>query len=251
MLIGLNLSPIMDTIRNILIRFNFSKGVAQVAPNLIKSHKTRSTLTFAIFAVILTLNVLIATMVATQTNSTIGKSNEDSRGVDLSITLSTPENTTFSYSNLVKGLDNRITDVIPFRSCITCMSSNQPLSISTKDPTSKDWDPIKDSLPVQMIEVTKNQIIGNLTGTNDELLSQDWRYDSGTHAGTRFCTGPSGEQRRPGGAGCTRQFGGQHRHRDPVRRQWLRSAVRDRRSAPGHDPRGTPPARGAPRSGFF
>ncbi len=177
MLIGLNLSPLMETIRNILIKFNFSKGVAQVAPNLIKSHNTRSTLTFAIFAVILTLNVLIATMVATQMNSTVGKANEDSRGVDITVSLNRPENTTYSYSNLIKGLDSRITDVIPFRTCTTCMDTNYPMMISTKDPSSKGYDPLKDVLPLQMVEVTTNQIIGNLTGTTQDILSQQWRYD--------------------------------------------------------------------------
>ena len=177
MLIGLNLSPLMEAIRNVLIKFNFSKGVAQVAPNLIKSHKTRSTLTFAIFAVILTLNVLIATMVATQMNSTVGKANEDSRGVDLTVSLNRPEDPSYSYSNLIKGLDSRITDVIPFRTCTTCMSNNYPMLISTKDPTSKGYDPLKDVLPLQMVEVSKDQIIGNLTGTTQDILSQQWRYD--------------------------------------------------------------------------
>lgn len=176
LLVGLNLGPVMDALRNILIRFDFTKGVAQVAPNLIKSHKTRSTLTFAIFAVILTLNVTVATLVATQEGQTIGKANEDSRGVDLSIKLSDPENTTFSYSSLIKGLDDRITDVIPFRSCTYCTKNNLPFTISTKDPKSSGYDSNKDVLPMQMFEVTKNQIIGNAS-TNKPLIDQNWRYD--------------------------------------------------------------------------
>ena len=179
LLIGLNLSPIMEFIRSFLIKFNFSKGVAQVAPNLIKSHKTRSTLTFAIFAVILSLNVLIATMVATQTNSTVGKAGVDSQGVDLSVSLSQPENTSLlhSYSYDIQQLDSRITDIIPFRTCIYCLDSNQPLTISLKDPTTKGYDPLKDNLPIQMIEVSKSQIIGNITGSTPDILNKNWRYD--------------------------------------------------------------------------
>ena len=177
LIIGLDLGPIMDSIRNILIKFNFSKGVAQVAPNLIKSHKTRSTLTFAIFAVILTLNVLIATMVATQENSTVGQANTDSRGVDISVSLNEPENPSYSYSSLLQANVSGITDIIPFRTCSLCMPNDQPLYIATKDPNSQNFDPLKDYLPMQMIEVSKNQIIGNITGTNQQILSQKWRYD--------------------------------------------------------------------------
>ncbi len=178
LIIGLDLGPIMDSIRNVLIKFNFSKGVAQVAPNLIKSHKTRSTLTFAIFAVILTLNVLIATMVATQTNSTVGKANSDSRGVGISVSLSQPEDPSYNYASLIKSLDpSTITDVIPFRTCSSCMPNNQPLLIATKNPNSKSFDPLKDLLPLQMVEVSKDQILGNITGSTQQILSQKWRYD--------------------------------------------------------------------------
>lgn len=194
LLIGLDLGPIMDFIRNILIKFNFSKGVAQVAPNLIKSHKTRSTLTFAIFAVILTLNVLIATMVATQTNSTIGKANSDSRGVDISVSLSQPENPAYNYSNLIQQLyPNQITDVIPFRTCTLCLPNNQPLLVATQNPNSKDFNPLKDYLPLQMVEVSKSQIIGNnINGTTQQILSQNWRYDF-------YLSASSGENGFPAG----------------------------------------------------
>ncbi|MFX0204956.1 MAG: FtsX-like permease family protein, partial [Candidatus Hodarchaeota archaeon] len=76
--VGLNLSPVMNFLRSSLIKIRGVKGVAQVAPALISSHKTRSTLTFAIFAVVLTLNVTVASLVATQIDSTIGQSEEDS-----------------------------------------------------------------------------------------------------------------------------------------------------------------------------
>jgi ABC-type antimicrobial peptide transport system permease subunit len=174
--LGINLSPFMDVLRNFLIRFNVSKGIAQVAPNLIKSHKTRSTLTFAIFAVILTLNVTIATMVATQSQQTVGQANEDSRGVDLYVKLSEPEVTTHSYKTLIQNLDSRITDVIPFRTCTQCIKAGEPFIVSLRDPTSQNYNPNTDVLPMQIIETTKSQIIGNIS-ENQPIVDQKWRYD--------------------------------------------------------------------------
>ncbi|MFX0171897.1 MAG: ABC transporter permease, partial [Candidatus Hodarchaeota archaeon] len=91
LIIGLNLSPLMSFLRKSLIRIRGVKGVAQVAPALISSHKTRSTLTFAIFAVVLTLNVIVAALVATNFSSSIGQAEEDSRGIDLYVSLNKPE----------------------------------------------------------------------------------------------------------------------------------------------------------------
>ena len=65
MFIALNLPILMRGLRNVLIKMRGVKGVAQISPSLISSHITRSTLTFAIFAVILTLNVLVAALIPT------------------------------------------------------------------------------------------------------------------------------------------------------------------------------------------
>ncbi|MHA2370094.1 MAG: ABC transporter permease, partial [Candidatus Hodarchaeales archaeon] len=62
LLVGLNLTPLMNGLRAIFRRIPNFEGVSQIAPAMISAHKTRSTLTFAIFGVILTLNVMIATM---------------------------------------------------------------------------------------------------------------------------------------------------------------------------------------------
>ena len=56
--VALNLPIVMRGLRKFLIKIRGVKGVGEISPSLISSHITRSTLTFAIFAVILTLNVL-------------------------------------------------------------------------------------------------------------------------------------------------------------------------------------------------
>ncbi|HKZ41102.1 MAG TPA: FtsX-like permease family protein, partial [Candidatus Hodarchaeales archaeon] len=85
--VGTNLGALMRFLRATLIRISGLKGVASIAPALISSHKTRSTLTFAIFAVVMTLNVLVASLVATNFDNTIGRSEQESRGIDLYVAL--------------------------------------------------------------------------------------------------------------------------------------------------------------------
>ena len=172
LLIGLNLNIIMGALRAILIKFSLFKGVGQISPAMIKSHKTRSTLTFAIFAVVLTLNVTIASLVATQINSSIGKANEDSHGVDIAVSLSKPENTTYSYTSLLKNVSTDITDVIPFRTCSECRGASNPFLIFVVDPSSPKYNPITDKYPLKLVAVTPQEIRGNATNHND----QNWRY---------------------------------------------------------------------------
>ena len=173
LLVGINLSLIMNVLRRILIQFNRLKAVAEISPALIASHRTRSTLVFAVFAVVLTLNVMVASLVATESNATLGSANSDARGVDFSVALSKPSNTTVPYAAQIYQLDNRITDVIPFRTCIYCLSASNPYLIATKNPNSTTFDPSKNLLPVKVIEVKSSQIRGNATNANDP----NWRYD--------------------------------------------------------------------------
>jgi hypothetical protein len=63
MFVAFNLTILMRGLRRILIKIKGLKGVGQISPSLISSHVTRSTLTFAIFAIILTLNVIVATLI--------------------------------------------------------------------------------------------------------------------------------------------------------------------------------------------
>ncbi|MHA2362864.1 MAG: FtsX-like permease family protein [Candidatus Hodarchaeales archaeon] len=171
LLVGLNLSLIMKSLRSILIRFKRLEGVAQIAPSLISSHKTRSTLTFAIFAVVLTLNVLIASLVATQNNATLGQAEEDARGVDLVVSLSEPGNKSVPYENELKKLDNRIEDVIPFRTCEFCFGSLN--LFPTNNPNDPNFDPNIDYLPLKLAEVGPEQIRGDAKDASDK----NWRYD--------------------------------------------------------------------------
>lgn len=173
LIVGLNLSPLMSFLRTVLIRFKRFKGVAQISPALISSHKTRSTLTFAIFAVVLTLNVLVATLVATNLSGSVGEAEIESRGVDLVIKLSKPEkvlNDT-NFAKEIYKLDDRITDVIPFKT--SEFSGGLINLVYFQNPLSPDFNFQTDILPVRYIEVGANQIRGNATSADDD----NWRYD--------------------------------------------------------------------------
>jgi ABC-type antimicrobial peptide transport system permease subunit len=174
LLVSVNLSPLMRALRTLLVKIRGVKGVGQIAPALISSHKTRSTLTFAIFAVILTLNVTVATLVPTNLSSII-ETEQDSRGIDLIVSLNKPEAniTGLSYAEELYKIDNHITDVIGFK---TFRSTNpiDPMGyIALKDPSSSDFNAQEDLLPLGYGELTSEEIRGNATNSFDA----DWRYD--------------------------------------------------------------------------
>ncbi len=174
MLVGMNLSPLMRILRGSLIKISGVKGVAQVAPALISSHKTRSTLTFAIFAVVLTLNVTVASLVATNIDSSIGQSESDSRGIDLYVKLSKKEiileNT--SYTDELYNLDSSITDVIGMKTFST--RTDWTKFLATKNPQSPEFNPQEHLLPIGYIELRSEQIRGEAQDYSDD----NWRYDS-------------------------------------------------------------------------
>ncbi|UCD96208.1 MAG: FtsX-like permease family protein, partial [Candidatus Bathyarchaeota archaeon] len=171
--VAINLTPIMNALRRSLVKIGGMKGVAQVAPALISSHRTRSTLTFAIFAVVLTLNVTVATLVTSSFEGTIAQAEEDSRGVDLYLSLSKPEILLngSSFTEELYRLDPEILDIIGFKtfSSVTDFSKFAAL----KDPYSLEFDPQADLLPFGYGELRSHQIRGNASDSSDPT----WRYD--------------------------------------------------------------------------
>ncbi|MFX0015839.1 MAG: FtsX-like permease family protein [Promethearchaeota archaeon] len=172
LIVGMNLAPLMRFLRGSLIKISGLKGVAQVAPALISSHKTRSTLTFAIFAVVLTLNVTVASLVATNIDSTIGQAEEDSRGIDLFVTLEPRpepilENT--SYTKELYSLDPSITDVIGVKT-FTPSIFDESKNVRLEDPTNNT---LADKVPIGYVELRPDQIRGDALDASHD----NWRYD--------------------------------------------------------------------------
>jgi ABC-type antimicrobial peptide transport system permease subunit len=154
-----------------LIRIKGAKGVGQISPALISSHITRSTLTFAIFAIILTLNVLVATLIPTSLG-TLSQTENETRGIDLSVFLNKPEaiiNGT-SFSEQLYKIDNRITDIIGFK---TFHPKDFTKFSALNEPFSPDFDASTDILPIDLAEFKSTQIRGNASDSSDS----NWRYD--------------------------------------------------------------------------
>ena len=171
MLVAFNLPILMRGLRRILIRIKGLKGVGQISPSLISSHVTRSTLTFAIFAIILTLNVIVATLIPTSLG-TLSQTEDESRGIDLSVFLNKPEAIIpgTSYSHQLYNIDERITDVIGFK---TYKPKDYTKFSALEDPFSPDFDATTDMLPISLGEFKTDQIRGNASGSSDS----NWRYD--------------------------------------------------------------------------
>jgi len=171
MFVALNLPIIMRGLRNVLIKIRGVKGVGQISPALISSHITRSTLTFAIFAIILTLNVLVATLIPTNLGAAT-QIEEDSKGVDFAVFLSKPEAIIpdTSFSDELYKIDDRITDVIGFKT----FQPNLDFAkfIALEDPLSFEFDSSTDLLPIGTGEFKPEQIRGNASDYSDP----NWRY---------------------------------------------------------------------------
>lgn len=185
LLVSVNLPPLMKALRSLLVKLRGVKGVGQIAPALISSHKTRSTLTFAIFAVILTLNVTVATLVPTNLSSVI-ETEEDSRGIDLIVSLNKPEAniTDRSYVQELYKLDSHIIDIIPFKTYKSLTDYARYIALS--DPYSEEFEAETDMLPLGYGELSSEQIRGNAS-------DEEWRYDFYLSSFPDGITHPSGD----------------------------------------------------------
>ena len=169
--VAVNLPILMRGLRHVLIRIKGLKGVGQISPSLISSHVTRSTLTFAIFAIILTLNVLVATLIPTSLG-TLSQTEDETRGIDLTVFLNKPEaiiNGT-SYAQQLYTVDDRIFDVIGIK---TFQPKDYTKYSSLNDPFSSDFDASTSFLPVTLGELKSEQI----RGTSSDYSDSNWRYD--------------------------------------------------------------------------
>jgi ABC-type antimicrobial peptide transport system permease subunit len=169
--VALNLSILMRGLRTILIKMRGAKGIGQFSPALISSHITRSTLTFAIFAIILTLNVLVAALIPTSLG-TATQIEQDSNGVDFTVFLSKPEAIIpgTNYTQELYKIDDRITDVIGFKTFKPGTDFTKFVSLT--DPKSDEFDYKTDLLPIGLGEFKSEQIRGNASS----YLDNNWRY---------------------------------------------------------------------------
>ena len=106
--IGLNLDSIADGAEAFTKYFKALAATAQVAFRNMASNKTRSTLTFAIFASVLTLNVFMATWSYSQRYGFNEQMYDLSGGIDITVISQTPIPDNTSFDQLITSLDSRI-----------------------------------------------------------------------------------------------------------------------------------------------
>jgi len=117
--------------------------------------------------------VTVATLVSTNFEGTITQSEEDSRGIDLVVTLSKPEKVLpdTSYTKELYKLDSQIEDVIGIKTYSPTTDFTK--FVALKNPYSPEFNPQMDLLPLSFGELTPEQIRGTASDASDP----DWRYD--------------------------------------------------------------------------
>ena len=128
-------------------------------------------MTFAIFAIILTLNVLVAALIPTSLG-TATQIEQDSNGVDFTVFLSKPEAIIpgTNYTQELYKIDDRITDVIGFKTFKPGTDFTKFVALT--DPKSDEFDYKTDLLPIGLGEFKPEQIRGNASS----YLDINWRY---------------------------------------------------------------------------
>ncbi|MHA1199809.1 MAG: ABC transporter permease [Candidatus Heimdallarchaeaceae archaeon] len=88
--VGVNLSAVTNSLRNLLYRTKLKKGVSLISSKYMTSKSVRSTLTFGIFALVLTMNIFAGIYQTTYSYNTLESAEFFSGGASLFIELDTP-----------------------------------------------------------------------------------------------------------------------------------------------------------------
>ena len=111
--IGVNLSSVTNFVRNLLYRTRLKKGVSLIASKYMTSKSIRSTLTFGIFTLVLTMNIFASVYQTTYSFNTLESVEFYSGGASIFIELDTPisSNSTIDVERDLYFVDPAITDV--------------------------------------------------------------------------------------------------------------------------------------------
>ncbi len=119
--VGVNLSAVTNSLRNLFYRTRMKKGVSLISSKYMTSKSVRSTLTFGIFALVLTMNIFAGIYQSTYSYNTLESAEFYSGGSAIHIELDTP----ITNSSLVEverdlyDVDEAITYVKGINSTIT------------------------------------------------------------------------------------------------------------------------------------
>ncbi len=136
-IVGLNLDLLANACEFVVGSVRGLSAVATLAFRQMASQKTRSTLTFAIFASVLTLNIFVATWTYSTRFGYDSQVDETSGGMDLLAIASIPVAESLDYANLVKSEYNDITFAAGF-------TFSESAEAFTEDPEELGYIPFND-----------------------------------------------------------------------------------------------------------
>ena len=111
--VGVNLSTVTNSLRNLLYKTRLRKGVSLISSKYMTSKSIRSTLTFGIFALVLTMNIFAGIYQSTFSYNTLESSEFYSGGATLFMDLDTPiaNSSLFEVEKDLYDVDESITYV--------------------------------------------------------------------------------------------------------------------------------------------
>ncbi len=125
--VGVNLSAVTNFIRNILYKTRMRKGVSLIASKYMTSKAIRSTLTFGIFTLVLTMNIFASVYQSTFAYNTLESVEFLSGGASIFVELDTPVSN-ISLVNVEEDLyqvDNSITNVQGINSTLAFIQTDE------------------------------------------------------------------------------------------------------------------------------
>ncbi len=128
--VGVNLRTVTNFIRGVMYKTKLKKGVSLISSKYMTSKSMRSTLTFGIFALVLTMNIFAAIYQSTYSYNTLESVEFLSGGAPIFLELDTPisNETLVNVERDLYALDEAITNVKGINSTIAFIQSDPEVS---------------------------------------------------------------------------------------------------------------------------
>ena len=128
--VGVNLSSVTDSLRNLLYKTRLKKGVSLISSKYMTSKSIRSTLTFGIFALVLTMNIFAGIYQSTYSYNTLESAEFYSGGTAIYLELDTPiaNNSLVDVEKDLYSVDEAITYVKGINSTIVIIAADEEIS---------------------------------------------------------------------------------------------------------------------------
>ncbi len=128
--VGVNLKTVTNFIRGVMYRTKLKKGVSLISSKYMTSKSMRSTLTFGIFALVLTMNIFASIYQSTYSYNTLESVDFFSGGASIFLELDTPisNETLVNVERDLYALDESITNVKGINSTIAFIQSDPEVS---------------------------------------------------------------------------------------------------------------------------